>query len=205
MSIRSYVADQLRRPSGRFGRVVMGRLLNRLNRSSNELVLAALRLQPDDRVLEVGFGGGDMLDRIAAIVTEGLIAGVDISEEMVDFCRQRLHRAVQPERLDLRPASVEALPYADSDFDKACAVNTIYFWPDTTQGLNELKRVLRPGGTVCIGFTDAKSMQEMEQHGFSLFDPKEMEWALELAGFTHIAFDKRTDWRGDFYCASGVA
>lgn len=205
MSISSYVAAQLGRPSGRFGRIVMGRLLNRLNRGSNNLALGALRLQPDDRVLEVGFGGGDMLERIAAIVTEGLIAGVDLSEEMVEFCRKRLDAVAEPERLDLRAASVEALPYPDNHFNKACTINTIYFWPDTTQGLNELKRVLRPAGTLCIGFTDAGSMQGMAEHGFSLFEPKEIEWALELAGFTHIAFDKRTDWRGDFYCASGVA
>jgi SAM-dependent methyltransferase len=205
MSIRSYVAAQLRKPSGRFGKLVMGRLLNRLNGPSNELVLGGLRLEPDDRVLEVGFGGGDMLQRIAATVTRGMIAGVDISDEMVAFCHERLRPSVAPERLDLRRASVEALPYPDNSFTKACASNVIYFWPDTTQGLNELKRVLRPGGTLCIGFTGAESMREMAQHGFSLFEPKEIEWALELAGFTHIAFEKRTDWRGDFYCASGVA
>ncbi len=182
----------------------MGRLLNRLNRPANELALDSLRLQPDDRVLEVGFGGGDMLERIAVTVTRGLIAGVDISDEMLAFCLRRLD-ALSADRLDLRCASVEALPYPDNHFNKACAINTIYFWPDTTQGLSELKRVLRPAGTLCIGFTDGESMREMAQHGFSLFQPKEMEWALELAGFTHIAFEKRTDWRGDFYCASGVA
>jgi len=183
----------------------MSRLLNRLNRSANELVLDSLRLQPDDRVLEVGFGGGDMLEQIAATVTQGLIAGVDISREMVDFCRRRFGDSVPPERLDLRYGSAEALPYPDNTFSKACAVNTIYFWPDTTQGLNELKRVLCPAGTLCIGFTDADSMKDMAEHGFSLFGPKEMEWALELAGFTHIGFEKRADWRGEFYCASGVA
>lgn len=204
MSFRNYIAAQLRKPSGRFGAVVMSRLLNRLNRPVNDLVAGCLMLQPDDRVLEIGFGGGDMLVRIAATVTDGSVTGIDISEEMVDFCRKRV-RAAASARLDLRRASVEALPFGDNSFDKACAVNTIYFWPDTTQGLNELKRVLRPAGTLCIGFTGAGSMQDMARHGFSLFEPKEMEWALELAGFTHIAFEKRTDWRGDFYCASGVA
>jgi SAM-dependent methyltransferase len=204
MSLSSYVAAQLRKPSGRFGTIIMSRLLNRLNRPANELVLGNLRLQPNDRILEVGFGGGDMLERVAATVTQGLIAGVDVSGEMVDFCLKRLH-ALPSERLDLRCASVEALPYPDNHFNKACAINTIYFWPDTTQGLNELKRVLRPAGTLCIGFTGAASMRAMGRHGFSLFEPKEIEWALELAGFSHITFEKRNDWRGDFYCASGVA
>jgi ubiquinone/menaquinone biosynthesis C-methylase UbiE len=205
MSINSYVAGQLRQPSGRFGKLVMGRLLNLLNRPVNQLVLDSLRLQRDDRFLEVGFGGGDLLHLVAQTVTDGLIAGVDVSEEMVTFCGERLRTIVRPGHLDLRCTSVEKLPYPDNHFTKACAVNTIYFWPDTTQGLNELKRVLRPGGTLAIGFTSGKSMSAMAEHGFSLFEPKEMEWALELAGFTHIGIESRRDWRGDFHCASGVA
>lgn len=205
MSWRSYIAGQLRQPSGRFGKLVMGRLLNRLNRPSNDLVLENLRLEADDRVLEIGFGGGDMLEKMAAIVTAGSIGGVDTSAAMVEVCSRRLQKSVRSERLDLRCASVDRLPYPDNHFTKACAVNTIYFWPDTTQGLSELKRVLRPAGTLCIGFTSAKSMQDMAQYGFSLFEPKEMEWALELAGFTHVTFASRSDWRGEFYCATGVA
>ena len=67
MSFSSYIAAQLRKPSGRFGKVVMARLLNRLNAPSNELVIDSLRLQTDDRVLEVGFGGGDMLEPLRSI------------------------------------------------------------------------------------------------------------------------------------------
>jgi ubiquinone/menaquinone biosynthesis C-methylase UbiE len=200
MSLSTFIAAQLRRPSGRFGRLAMGRVLNRLNRPMNRLVLDELRLQPDDRVLEVGFGGGDLLQSIAAVVTDGLVAGIDPSPEMVAFCRRQRRQAA-----DLRCGAVDSLPYPDNHFTKACAVNTIYFWPDTTQGLNELKRVLRPAGTLCIGFTHAHSMQGMARHGFALFEPKEMEWALELAGFSHIAFESRRDWRGEFFCASGVA
>jgi ubiquinone/menaquinone biosynthesis C-methylase UbiE len=205
MSFRSYVAGQLRQPSGFVGKLIVGRALNRLNRNANELALESLRLQAGDRVLEIGFGGGDMLERVAAIVTNGMICGVDISPEMVEVCRKRLSKTVPDDRLDLRRGSADKLPYPDNHFTKACAINTIYFWPDTTQGLSELKRVLRPGGTVCIEFTDAKSMRDMARHGFSLFEPKEVEWALELAGFTHIESRSRTDWRGEFHCSSGVA
>lgn len=205
MSFRRYFAEQLRQPSGRFGKRVMGHVFNRLNGPVNRLVLQSLRLQPDDHVLEVGFGGGRMLMQLAQTVTGGTIAGVDISAEMVTFCRQRLVAVIGLGSFDLRCGSVEKLPFADNRFTKACAIDSIYFWPDTTQGLNELKRVLRPGGTLAIGFTGASSIRAMARHGFSLFEPKEMEWALELAGFTHIRIESRTDWRGKFHCASGVA
>jgi ubiquinone/menaquinone biosynthesis C-methylase UbiE len=50
----------------------------------NELTLRLLELVPDDCVLEIGFGGGDLIDRIAPLVTRGHIAGVDFSSEI--FC-----------------------------------------------------------------------------------------------------------------------
>jgi ubiquinone/menaquinone biosynthesis C-methylase UbiE len=207
MSITRYVADQLRQPSGLFGKLVMSRLLNRLNGPVNELVLDSLKLMPDDRVLEVGFGGGDLLERIARTVNSGLIAGVDPSAEMVEFCRKRFSALLDSGRLTLDRGSVDQLPYPTDHFTRACTVNTIYFWPDTTQGLSELKRVLRPKGVLSIGFASAESMKRMAatRHGFTTFEPKEIEWALELAGFGEVTTARHVDWRGDYYCASGVS
>jgi ubiquinone/menaquinone biosynthesis C-methylase UbiE len=162
---------------------------------------------PDDRVLEVGFGGGDLLERMTRTVTSGLIVGVEVSDEMIAFCRRRFRGLIESGRLILDRAQVDKLPYPAGHFTRACSVNTIYFWPDTTQGLSELKRVLRPRGVLGIGFAPAASMKKMAftQHGFTTFAPKEVEWALELAGFSEVTLAHYTDWRGDYYCASGVA
>ena len=58
MPLAKLLAAQLRRPSGRFGRWVMTRALNRGNADLIEECLAALELCEDDTVLDVGFGGG---------------------------------------------------------------------------------------------------------------------------------------------------
>jgi len=50
---------------------------------ANDAVIAVLALQPTDRVLEVGFGHGRTLDRVARQLTAGFAAGVDLSETMV--------------------------------------------------------------------------------------------------------------------------
>ncbi len=86
------LAQQLGHPSNIAGKWVLAPLWNRRNMALNDVALAKLDLQPDDRVLEVGFGGGYLLGRIAAVVTEGSIAGVDVSEAMVAYCRQQYGR-----------------------------------------------------------------------------------------------------------------
>ena len=45
------------------------------------------------------------------------------------------------------------MPFADGTFDKALAINSMQVWPDAGSGLQEIRRVLRVGGKVALGFT----------------------------------------------------
>ena len=45
------------------------------------------------------------------------------------------------------------LPFPDETFDKAIAINSMQVWPDAVSGLREVRRVLKPGGIVVLGFT----------------------------------------------------
>ena len=56
-------------------------------------------------------------------------------------------------RVDLRQASVDALPFADARFDKALAVNSMQVRPDASAGLANIRRVMKPGGRIALGFT----------------------------------------------------
>ena len=89
----SVVATQLRRPSGRIAGLVAW-LLNRVNAPMNARTLALLDVGPDDRVLEVGFGGGALLASMATVATRGLVAGVDFSPEVVERAQCRLRDLV---------------------------------------------------------------------------------------------------------------
>jgi hypothetical protein len=94
MSAR-FIARQLGHPSGAIGRWILGPLWNRRNRALNDVSLEQLALQADDRVLEVGFGGGYLLGRMLPQVTDGFIGGADISAAMVEQCRGRYRAVIQ--------------------------------------------------------------------------------------------------------------
>jgi ubiquinone/menaquinone biosynthesis C-methylase UbiE len=72
---------------------------------------------------------------------------------MVEQARARNETAIQSGRADLRHGCVESLPFEDNSFDKALAINSTQVWPDAVAGLREIRRVMKPGGGIALGFT----------------------------------------------------
>lgn len=204
MGVSEFVASQLRNPSGAFGRIVMPRFFNRSSAAINQLTLASLALEPTDRVIEVGFGSGDLIGRIAPLVSKGSVAGVDFSADMVAVTAKRF--ALETKRIELRCASAENLPYGDESFTKACTVNTIYFWADPAAPLSELSRVLRVGGRIVVSFSPPSALQGLPftKHGFNLHEPGRVRCLLEDAGFGGIEIVRGAGPRGEFICAIGT-
>ena len=201
-----FIADQLRSPSGPFGRIVLSRFFKRSSAALNGLTLASLALEPEDRVLEVGFGSGDLMARVVPVVSEGFVAGVDFSPDMVDVCAKRFAPLLTEGRVELRCGDADALPYEDDRFTKACAVNTIYFWPDAAVPLSELHRVLAAGGRVALGFGTPAALRRLPfvKYGFTLYEPEHVRTLMEDAGFGDIAVSSGSGRAGEFVCLVGT-
>jgi SAM-dependent methyltransferase len=180
-----FIARQLADPTGVVGRV-MGWLMNRHNARLNAFVVEQLALAADDRVLEVGFGGGVNLP--ALLERAAFVAGVDRSPTMVAAARARFAESVRAGRGEFREGTVQALPFAAGAFDKACTVNTVYFWPSLEAGFAELARVLRPGGRLVVGFLPKAHMDRMGMPAdiFTSRAPEDVVAALERVGFTGV-------------------
>jgi ubiquinone/menaquinone biosynthesis C-methylase UbiE len=134
---------------GRFGGIIMART----NADCGAWVSDLLDVGPGDRVLEVGFGPGVTIQHLAKLAAAGHVAGVDPSREMVEQARARNVIAIESGLADLRLGSVASLPFADNSFDKALAINSMQVWPDAAAGLKEMRRVLKAGGRIALGFT----------------------------------------------------
>jgi SAM-dependent methyltransferase len=140
------------RPQGVLGRLG-GIIMARMNADCGAWVSDLLEVGPNDSVLEVGFGPGVVIQHLSKVAAAGHVAGIDQSREMVDQARARNTTAIQSGRVDLRHGSVESLPFDDNSFDKALAINSMQVWPDAVAGLREMRRVLKPGGKIALGFT----------------------------------------------------
>ena len=117
------------------------------------IALKQLFINEGETVLETGFGTGHCLKRIAESVGEkGKVYGVDISSGMLKVARNRLEKAHLIERVELYCGDAAALPYDDSFFDAIFMSFTLELFdtPEIPVVLEEVKRVLKPGGRAGI-------------------------------------------------------
>ncbi|MBW4536377.1 MAG: class I SAM-dependent methyltransferase [Pleurocapsa minor HA4230-MV1] len=157
---------------GRFGGIIMARM----NKEFTYSVIDLLDIEPNDRVLEIGFGSGVSIQRLADLASKGYIAGIDYSKEMVEQATARNLKKIEAGLVDLRQDSVESLPFEDNTFDKALAVNSMQVWSDAAIALQEIRRVLKKvEGKIALGFTPYSGQSS---HGLT-----EM---LTTAGFTEV-------------------
>ena len=150
--MRSILMRAFGRPQGTLGRLG-GVIMARMNADCGAWVIDLLEVTPFDRVLEVGFGPGVVIQRLAKLAAAGHIAGIDLSREMVEQARARNATAVQGGRVELRHGSVQSLPFNDNSFDKALAINSMQLWPNAVAALQEVHQVIKAGGSIALGFT----------------------------------------------------
>jgi ubiquinone/menaquinone biosynthesis C-methylase UbiE len=140
------------RPKGLLGRLG-GFIMASTNRKCAAEVIDLLDIQPHDSVLEVGFGPGVGIQLLTRSASAGYVAGIDDSKEMVEQASARNADGIERGRVDLRHGPVERLPFPEHTFDKALAINSMQVWPDAVAGLRAMRRVIKPGGTIALGFT----------------------------------------------------
>jgi arsenite methyltransferase len=206
MAISKFIAEQLRKPSGFFGRFFTVRILNLINLPLNRLALENLHLQPDDHVLEIGFGGGELIARMARIVTRGHITGADFSIDAVEVCKKRFDSLIGAGTIELLCAGVDSLPFHNDSFTKVCTVNTIYFWHDPPAALGQIRRVLKENGTFLVCFSPRSEMEKQyfTRYGFTLFEPEEVKSLLSSAGFRDVQLVFGRQLQGKCVAAKGV-
>jgi ubiquinone/menaquinone biosynthesis C-methylase UbiE len=140
---------QFMRPSGWRGQFV-GYVMAAKNAAMNRLAVEQLHIEPHDHILEIGFGPGTAIESAALRLSNGRIAGVDVSDVMLRQARWRNRRFVRDGRVELKLASVTQLPYPDLSFDKVFAVNNFHIWPAQQEALREIRRVLKVGGILLL-------------------------------------------------------
>jgi ubiquinone/menaquinone biosynthesis C-methylase UbiE len=158
------IGRQLQCPSGEVGSVA-GLVMRIVNVGPNRLSVDTLQIEPEDTILELGFGPGHGLKLLASRAKAGMVHGVDLSPVMLEQATLRNRTAIRAGRVVLHRSGFDAVPLADASVNKVLAVNVIYFWHDAARVLCEIRRVLRPGGRLVIYATDAATMRRWKFAG----------------------------------------
>lgn len=166
------------KPQGLAGRYA-DRVMRRKGRPSSEWVVSLLDIEPEDHVLEIGFGPGWGIKSAAEAAHSGLVTGIDHSPLMVKRATRRNQDAIAEGSVELVGESVMSLPFEDRSFEKAFSINSIQFWPDANDGMREVFRVMKDGGRVALGFNPyaGESSSPLSEY-------------LESAGFKDVRMEK---------------
>lgn len=101
------------------------------------------------QILDVATGTGDFAIQALALKPQKIV-GVDISEGMLSVGKRKIRERKIDHIVELRSGDSENLPFAENRFDAVTVAFGVRNFEDLTQGLEEIYRVLRPGGMAVI-------------------------------------------------------
>jgi SAM-dependent methyltransferase len=116
----------------------MGRYADRLA----PLLIGFAGVQRGERVLDVGCGPGSLTEALGELLGAEHVAAIDPSEPFAAACSERVPAA------DIQVGAAESLPWPADTFDVALSQLVVNFMSDADAGVAEMRRVVRPGGTV---------------------------------------------------------
>lgn len=114
-------------------------------RASVRETLARLDLRPGMRLLDIGCGTGLLLREVSSTQPEISVVGIDVSRRMLALAQDHV-----PPARPLLGADVHDLPFEANAFDVVISLSSFHFWLAPRRGLQEVSRVLRPGGRLVI-------------------------------------------------------
>ena len=143
---RAMISGLVPRIYERIWRPVLAPLLMAGRRDERALALEMLAIGPGDSVLDVGCGPGNFTRAFARASGDGLVVGLDASRTMLE---QAVRESNPPNARYVR-GDAAALPFPDASFDAVCCFAALYFIEQPLRAIDEIVRVLAPGGRVAL-------------------------------------------------------
>lgn len=174
---------QCAHPEGFLGRMML-RFMNFGHAPLTNWGLGLLEIHNGWTMLDIGCGGGATLKRLLNRSKDARVYGIDISEESIAKAK-KVNADVLDKQVFVVQGSSEKLPYENGKFDLVTAVETVYFWPNLPDCLQEVRRVLKPGGkfAIMIEVIDSDSKWTNIVEGMTAYSPEYLEKLLIDAGF----------------------
>ena len=114
-----------------------------------EAMLQALPVAPGDKVLDVACGTGEPALTLADRNPHARITAIDAAAPMVEVAQRKAHER-KLANIDFEAMAAEHMRFADASFDRLCCRFGVMLFEDSGAGLNEMRRVLKPGGDFAL-------------------------------------------------------
>lgn len=206
MGLIDAIGRQFQHPTGWVGEVLF-RGMAKTTIAHARWTAQLMEVEPDDDVLEVGFGNGANIELLASRASNGHVTGVEVSETALEMASKRNAVAISEGRVRLHlVAPGRALPLDDGTFDKACTIATMYVIADPGGVFREMHRVLAPGGLAAVTFPVREAFMRFppaKAEGFHFHELTDLEAAFRDAGFVDTRTERNDEVRFGAHCMLG--
>lgn len=186
------LAQNLANPQGEKG-IEIGEMMNATNIGMTLESIKTLLIEDDEHILEIGHGNAAHVKSLLSLAQNVQYIGIDISETMLHEAK-RLNETFKNQAEFVLYEGTK-LPFEDKTFDKIFTVNTVYFWENPVEYLNEIYRVLKNNGTFVLTFAQRDFMETLPftQFDFTLYNSDEMEETVSKSNFKRMKISEKEE------------
>ncbi len=188
------LAEQLANPSGEKG-IEVAEMMGKTNISMTIHSIANLEIKDGESVLEIGHGNCGHLKFIFEKASNIQYTGYDTSELMNTEAKRVNEDLMKNHLVEFKLYDGQMFPESDNQFHKIFTVNTVYFWKKPECFLQEIYRIIKPGGFFCLTFAEKEFMQMLPftQFGFTLYNSEDIQKLTKNSGFKLLRLESQNE------------
>jgi SAM-dependent methyltransferase len=205
MELLKAIGNQMQYPKGFFGKVLFAWMTPKTIAHAR-WTADLLEIQPEDKIIEIGFGNGANIKLLLQKAIRGSVTGAEISKTAIEMASKKNAKAISEGRVKLHLAQGNALPSENNVFDKACSVATAYVIEDPGAVFKEMFRVLKPKGRAAVTFPVRENFMRFKPvatEGFYLHELADLEAAFRNAGFVNCRTERNDRVKFGAHCMLG--
>ena len=178
------LASQLSHPKGDNG-IATAKSMNVANDNMIRNVINQIDVFDNIDILEIGPGNGLHITYLFERNPTINYIGIDISELMVQEANELNFEFTNKGKAIFKLTDGEIIEKENESINAIFTVNTLYFWKNPKEFLQEIFRVLKNDGQLILGFIPKSTMEKIpfSKYGFELYDNESVHNLLEEIGF----------------------
>lgn len=203
MSFSEFFSKQAQRPNGLFGKLIMSLIFSKGNAALNKITYELMSVQKDDKILEIGFGTGNLINIMAKHINKGMIEGLDFSDTMFSIAQKKNKKYIMNGKVKLFNANFDEIILEKDNYTKVCSVNTIYFWENPDKTINKIAEILKSKGKLVLAFEDKP--RKKNSNIFKVYTKEGVHDLLIKCGFLGgVTMNSRKKGKAVFHCAVAI-
>ena len=190
MDILRIIGMQFKKPRGVPGKIISDLMIIG-NRSAYDNMIRDLKIQTNDKILEIGYGPGVGIGLISRIFESCNIYGIDFSELMYRRAAKRYEKLIENNRVHLLFGDFVETEISASGFDKIFCINVVYFWDNLQKPFEKIKSLLRDDSIFYFYMESKDDLSKVEFTKDEIFNKHSIEQvteALKSAGFKETEY-----------------